>query len=115
MSSLLMVKHNFTTLNVNKKNCVLVNSFLIKKELNSHFNKLMKIYYLKFKFYLINFKKLKAADYFIHFNLIKLNKTMLFLFCGFMYAKIFLKVGLGFRKKYSLTTNLYNLLVGKRK
>ena len=63
---------------------------------------------------------------FILFNLIKLNKlffyeykkilrNLMFLFCGFCYSKVFMKVGLGFRKKYcyKADTMLFNIV--KRK
>lgn len=113
MNSLLISKNNF--ISFNKKITFTLNNYLLKKEINLYLHKLIRVYCIKFQFYYINFNKFKSFSFLLNSNLIKLNKTMLFLFCGFMYAKIFLKVGLGFRKKYSLTTNLYNLFVGRRK
>lgn len=43
-----------------------------------------------------------------------IKKKLLLLFCNFLYSKIFLKVGLGFRKKYSKNMNVYILSIGRR-
>jgi len=115
MSSILNNKNNFSKIVVNKKNIYTLNSYFLKKELNKHFFKILNVCYLNFKFYLINFSKFLLINELFNINFMKLNKNLLFVFCGFTYAKIFLKVGLGFRKKYSLSTNLYNLFVGRRK
>jgi len=45
----------------------------------------------------------------------KLRKNFLFLYCNFVYAKIFLMVGLGFKKKYYDIFNFYCMDVGRRK
>ena len=42
-------------------------------------------------------------------------KKNLFMYCGFSYAKIFLKVGLGFRKKYNKKNGIMFLNVVRRK
>ncbi len=45
----------------------------------------------------------------------KINKIFLFSYCGFLYSKIFLMVGLGFKKKYFDLFNSYCMDIGRRK
>lgn len=101
-------KHMF----LNKKS-VSINKYFAKynfiKQLNNMFlleNK------KKFIFSLFKNKKFSLLLFYNHF---KLKKKLLFLFCSFCYSKIFLKVGLGFRKKYYKKFNFLTLNVGVRK
>lgn len=60
------------------------------------------------------FKSKKLINFFIK-NKKNVFKENLFLFCGFSYAKTFLKVGLGFRKKYNDKYDIMLLNVVRRK
>ena len=83
------------------------NKYFIQFYLNKSIGKKFKKSYLytpfKFKNFFINSKQLNPF------------KKNLFIFCGFSYAKIFLKVGLGFRKKYNRKNSIMLLNVVRRK
>ena len=93
----------------------------MKKFLNLHyfffgsssiknFNFFKKVLLVKNNYFFTYFKSFK-----IFFSLVySIKKKLLLIFCNFLYSKIFLKVGLGFRKKYSKNMNLYVLSIGRR-
>ena len=77
--------------------------FYLSKSINKDFKKNYIYSFFKFKKNFLNLKQLS------------LFKKNLFIFCGFSYAKIFLKVGLGFRKKYNKKNSVMLLNVVRRK
>lgn len=92
-----------------KKN--LFNKYLI---MFKYKKKNISYFYEKNNFIFILFKIIKINKFFFY-EYKKLIKNLIFLFCGFSYFKTFMKVGLGFRKKYCYThdTMLFNIV--KRK
>lgn len=76
---------------------------------------MINFYCINLNFILFNFKKNFIISYIIKTLFNKFNKSFLFTFCNHVYSKIFLKVGLGFRKKCSRSTSIYNMFVGRRK
>ena len=91
---------------INKK--YLINNFFLKFVQNKK-----KFYFFK-NFVYSQFKFKNFKNFYLTNNR-KIFKNDLFMFCGFCYSKIFLKVGLGFRKKYNRTNNLILLNVVRRK
>lgn len=71
-------------------------------------------FYKNNNFIFILFKKIKINKFFFY-EYKKLLKNLIFLFCGFSYSKVFMKVGLGFRKKYCYTRNVMLFNIVKRK
>lgn len=107
--------------NTNSNNFKFKNVELIKKSvnINKHFIKYNFVHSFplmlnigKYTFSLFKNKKVILLLYYNHF---KLKKKLLFIFCSFCYSKIFLKVGLGFRKKYYRKFNFLTLNIGIRK
>lgn len=114
-----MIVKTFSNINYNKTFLVnskvinIQNFFLTYQNVNKLY--IFKNFIMDYKNYKIFFINNVFLLKYVNIKNKKLRKTLLFLFCGFTYAKIFLKVGLGFRKKFSKKFNLYNLSVGRRK
>ena len=98
---------------------IIINSLILSKyySINEYFiefkqQKLIKICTKNFVF--SPFKHNKFSKYYLFYKK-NFFKNYLLVFCSFSYAKIFLKVGLGFRKKYSKKHNILLLNVVRRK
>jgi len=88
----------------------LVNKFYIQiylEKKNAMINQKKSYIFLPFKY-----KKFKNFYFSKQLNYYKKN---LFIYCGFSYAKVFMKVGLGFRKKYNRKNSIMFLNVVRRK
>ena len=59
----------------------------------------------------------KTKDLFSLYNSLssKIWRGLLTMYCGYAYSRIFIKVGLGFRKKYSIRLNTFSMNIGRRK
>ena len=88
----------------------IINHFFFINYFISKFSIFNNVLYIKNGFIFSYFKNFEVVINFVFF----IKKKLLLLFCNFLYSKIFLKVGLGFRKKYSKNMNLYILSIGRR-
>ena len=88
----------------------LINKFYLQfylEKKNAMTNQNKNYVFLPFKY-----KKFKNFYFSKQLNFYKKN---LFMYCGFSYAKVFMKVGLGFRKKYNRKNSIMFLNVVRRK
>lgn len=87
----------------------LVNKFYLQFYLEKILNVNQKKNYIFLPF------KCKKYKNFYFSKQINIYKKNLFMYCGFSYAKVFMKVGLGFRKKYNRKNSIMFLNVVRRK
>lgn len=87
---------------------VFINKFLFSNnDSNNLFNQIV---FIKNNFLFVFIKNYK----FFYYLILNSKKKLLLSLCNFLYSKIFLKVGLGFRKKYSKNLGFYILSIGRR-
>lgn len=103
------IKHKEPHLYIFNKH-FLVNKFYLQiylEKKNAMINQRKSYIFLPFKY-----KKFKNFYFSKQLNSYKKD---LFMYCGFSYAKVFMKVGLGFRKKYNKKNSIMFLNVVRRK